>query len=169
MNQDYVIHELERNKEVFQNLLQNIPPSIHLWKHTSNKWCLLEMLCHLIDEEKEDFRARVQHVLITPDHPAQPIDPQGWVSERKYIDQNYDETLIKFLSERDTSIGWLKTLNNPVWDNVYQHPQLGGLTAKMFFTNWLAHDYLHIRQIVKLKYDYLSNSYDENLSYAGKW
>jgi DinB family protein len=169
MNPKYIIDELERNKEVFQFLLQDIPSSTYLWKQDPKKWCLLEMLCHLVDEEKEDFRARVQHVLSTPDKPAKPIAPQEWVSERNYIDQNYNEVLVKFKTEREASIVWLNTLKNPVWENVYHHPKLGGLTAKMFLTNWLAHDYLHIRQIIKLKYDYLSFSYNEKLSYAGEW
>ena len=169
MNQHYLIGELERNKSAFKELLENIPAEIHLWKQAPEKWCLLEMLCHLVDEEKEDFRARVRHVLETPDEEATPIDPTGWVITRKYMEQDYNKVLEAFLDERERSLEWLKSLSNPQWNNIYKHPQLGGLTAKMFFTNWLAHDYLHIRQIIKLKYDYLSSSYDESLSYAGTW
>ncbi len=43
------------------------------------------------------------------------------------------------------------------------------MTAKMFLSNWLAHDYLHIRQITKLKYDYLKQLTNEDLNYAGNW
>jgi len=43
------------------------------------------------------------------------------------------------------------------------------MTASMFFSNWLAHDYLHIRQITRLKYDYLKQLTNEDLSYAGTW
>ena len=39
----------------------------------------------------------------------------------------------------------------------------------MMLTNWLAHDYLHIRQIIKLKFDFLKDQSDEHLSYAGEW
>jgi hypothetical protein len=39
----------------------------------------------------------------------------------------------------------------------------------MIFANWLAHDYLHIRQILRLKYEYLKSISEEDLSYAGEW
>jgi hypothetical protein len=43
------------------------------------------------------------------------------------------------------------------------------MTAMLFLSNWLAHDYLHIRQIIKLKFDYLEKMTGEGLSYAGDW
>ena len=38
-----------------------------------------------------------------------------------------------------------------------------------FSPNWLAHDYLHIRQIIRLKFAYLQQLSKEDLSYAGNW
>ncbi|MEM6429633.1 MAG: hypothetical protein AAF708_10365 [Deinococcota bacterium] len=42
------------------------------------------------------------------------------------------------------------------------------MSAQFFLENWLAHDYLHMRQVVKLKYDYLTAD-GVNLIYAGTW
>jgi hypothetical protein len=169
MKEKYIITELHRNADVFNNLLNNIPKEIYLWRQNEQKWCLLEIICHLHDEEREDFRARVKLVLETPERFANPINPVGWVTERKYIEQDYDKMFENFLHERNKSVEWLNQLNEPKWLNVYKHPQIGDLSAKMFLTNWLAHDYLHIRQIIKLKYDYLKEITGENLSYAGDW
>ncbi len=36
-------------------------------------------------------------------------------------------------------------------------------------TNWLAHDLLHMRQIIKIKYLYLEQSSNVDLHYAGAW
>jgi hypothetical protein len=77
--------------------------------------------------------------------------------------------LKSFLSEREKSIIWLQSLNNVNWDLAFEHSKLGRLTAKHFLTNWLAHDYLHIKQILRLKYDYLKYQSGENLDYAGIW
>lgn len=41
--------------------------------------------------------------------------------------------------------------------------------SKFFLTNWLTHDYLHMRQIIKLKYDYLEQQSGEMIDYAGTW
>lgn len=169
MNEKYIIKELERNIEIFKNLLNNVPKEIYFWKQNENKWCLQEIICHLYDEEREDFRARVKYVLELPDHPPEPINPVSWVSERKYLEQDYVKMLEKFSEERKKSIEWLNQLKEPNWNNIYIHSRLGKLTAKMFLTNWLAHDYLHIRQIIKLKFDYLKEITNENLHYAGDW
>ena len=164
MVQKNIICELERNIKVFKALLSESTEEVILWKQSVEKWCLLEIVCHLYDEEKEDFRARVKHILENPELPLKPINPVGWVSERKYLQQNYVEILGKFLSERKQSVAWLKNLNHVNWSNVHKHPKLGDLSAKMIFANWLAHDYLHIRQIIRLKYDYMKSVTNENLS-----
>ncbi|MCW3121172.1 MAG: DinB family protein [Flavipsychrobacter sp.] len=169
MNYNYIITNLQRNKAVFHSLLAGLTEEEYLWKQQPEKWCLLEIICHLYDEEREDFRARTKHTLETPELPMSPIDPVGWVKERKYLEQDYEAKLTSFLQERDNSIAWLKSLNDPNWDNTYHHPKLGALTAKMFLCNWLAHDHLHIRQITRLKYDHLKHLSGESLSYAGDW
>jgi len=99
-----IIKELARNKAVFQSLLEGIAPEEHLWKPGPEKWCLLEIVAHLYDEEREDFRARTRHTLETPDTPAPPIYPEAWVTERKYIERNYDVMVHKFLEQREVSI-----------------------------------------------------------------
>jgi hypothetical protein len=165
----HIIQNLERNKTTFESLLSDLSKEEIFFKTSPDKWCLLEIICHLRDEEKEDFKVRFKKVLDSPSLPPPPIDPVGWVKARNYIGQNYETVLKDFLSERTASINWLKTLDDPKWDNAYNHPKLGRLTAKMFCTNWLAHDYLHIRQITRLKYDYLIKISGENLSYAGNW
>jgi hypothetical protein len=169
MNTKYIIEELKRNKIIFKELLDGLPGEFYLWRFNPDKWCLLEIVCHLIDEEREDFRQRVRNILVNPELPLNSIDPVGWVKSRKYIERDYNTELKEFLHERDNSIKWLEHLENPKWDNFYKHPKLGDLSAKMIFANWLAHDYLHIRQILKLKYEYLKYISGEDLSYAGEW
>lgn len=164
-----IIKSLERNKEVFNELLQDVPRQEYLWSQESGKWTLLEIICHIRDEEIEDFRTRVEYVLRDPVLTLPSIDPVGWVHERKYIEQDYDTVLNSFINEREISIKWLKSLKDPKWDNIYQHPKLGPMSAKLLLSNWLAHDLLHIRQIIKLRFDFLKHISSEDLSYAGNW
>jgi hypothetical protein len=168
-NLNFIISELDRNKEVFSRLLSGLRKDEYLWKQQPEKWCLLEIICHLHDEEREDFRARTKLILETPSEQFKSIDPTGWVAERNYINQNYPDMLQKFMSERELSINWLRSLTNPEWNNTYSHPKFGEMTAKKFLVSWLAHDYLHFRQITRLKYDYLKQSSGEELTYAGEW
>lgn len=166
---DYLIEQLQKNKSVFNDLLKDVDENMFLWKQSSEKWSLLEIVCHLHDEEREDFRFRTQWVLEKPLETPPNFNPVIWVTERKYMEQYYHPMLKRFIEERDQSIKWLKTLNNPNWENYYEHPKKGKLTAKFFLTNWLAHDYLHFRQITKLKFDYLKLRSGENIDYAGTW
>lgn len=169
MKTEYIINELDRNKSVFRNLLEELDEKSIIWKQSDERWSLLEIICHLCDEEREDFRARLEGTLNNPNKEFNPIDPVGWVISRKYSEENFTKKLNQFISEREKSIEYLKALTSPNWDNYYNHPKFGELSAKMFFTNWLAHDYLHIRQIIKLKFDYLKFITNENLTYAGDW
>lgn len=160
--------ELERNREVFSRLLGGKRPAAYSWRPAPGKWNLLEIVCHLYDEEREDFRTRVQHALESRDTPP-PIDPVGWVTSRNYAAQDYEVKLAAFLNERTASIAWLQSLQSPRWDSTYRHPQLGPQTARMFLACWLAHDHLHLRQIVRLEYERLKDESGEDLGYAGAW
>jgi len=169
MKHQKIIKGLARNKNIFKELLMEVSKEEYLWKINPQKWCLLEIVCHLLDEEREDFRIRTKLVLQDPKLPLPQFDPTKWPLEREYILQNYAEMLNSFLNERDQSIYWLNSLKNPKWNNVYQHPKFGAMSASLFLANWLAHDYLHIRQILTLKYNYLEQLSKESLNYAGEW
>ena len=164
-----IIEELDRNGQVFKTLLDGIPYEMQTWRPSPGKWNLLEIINHLRDEEKEDFRIRVKMVLVGPSQDLPPIDPVGWVKSRHYADQEFHQVLEQFLTERKRSVDWLQTLQDPPWHHEHHHPSAGIRSARLFFTNWLAHDYLHIRQITRLKYDFLHAMTGVELDYAGKW
>jgi hypothetical protein len=169
MNHSMVIKALESNAATFRALLSGVSKEIHMWKPAPEKWNLLEIACHLYDEEREDFRARVKHVLFTSAEPMPKIDPLSWVNERKYAEQDYEKKVSAFLSERAESIKWLESLSNPDWNSFYNHPKVGPITAEFLLANWLAHDYLHFRQITRTKYLFLKESSGMSLDYAGEW
>ena len=147
MNHTFIIGKLEANSETFKTLFSFLGKEEYLWKPNPGKWCLLEVACHLYDEEREDFRARLNHTLESPNEKLPSIDPAGWVESRKYREQNFEIKVNNFLEERKNSVKWLNSLKKPKWENVYHHPKFGEFSAEMFLVNWLAHDYLHIRQI----------------------
>lgn len=166
---NFIFRELENNGIVFQTLLSELEKEQILFRPTREKWNLIEIICHLYDEEREDFRARLLHVLDTPDKPLPSIDPQGWVVTRNYIQQDFESTLGKFLNERRESVRLLKSLQNPDWSLAYTHPKFGPMSGKLFLSNWLAHDYLHIRQVLYTKHSWLKMQTGEDLKYAGEW
>lgn len=167
MNEKKVIKALSENLSVFKYLLKNQEKDKVQWKPNENSWSLLEVVCHLLDEEKYDFKARINHLFQYPNTPPPPIDPQGWVVEKAYYKQDYLKKVQEFFSERENSISWLNSLKKTAWENSFQHPHFGNMSASLFLTNWLAHDYFHFRQIAKINYLYLQAFSKHNLNYAG--
>jgi hypothetical protein len=166
---DYSLKTLKKNRNVIFNLLEGVDEKVYRWKSDIKKWCLLEVICHLYDEERLDFRTRIDYTLHRPGEMPPTFDTQAWIIDHDYINQDYQEMLSTFFEERNVSIKWLEELKDPKWDNFFEHPRFGKMTARMFLANWIAHDYLHIRQIIKVKFQYLDQFSSEQLSYAGNW
>lgn len=170
INHQKIIEQLADNRAVFKSLLFNMSEEEVKWKPGERKWSILEIVNHLYDEEREDFRFRLQSLLEDPAKPWPAISPAEWVIERQYSQRNFDESLANFLNEREKSLTWLARLSNPDWKQSYHHPQIGKISGEQMLANWLAHDYLHIRQIVRMKYDYLATiAAPLSLAYAGNW
>ena len=97
------------------------------------------------------------------------IDPQGWVTERKYNEQSFVEMQEKFFAERRHSLEWLKRLAASDWDTTYTS-QYGSVSAGEMFSCWVAHDNLHIRQLVELRRVRIQNiTKPYPIEYAGDW
>ena len=122
----------------------------------------------MVDEEKDDFRTRLRLAIEEPDATWPPIDPEGWAAERKYNERDFKDSLSRWLNAREQSIAWLKSLGAPDWKSTGLHPKLGPISAELVLANWLAHDLLHIRQMVAVLWANLSVEVDPiGLDYAG--
>ena len=167
---NYIIEKLKGNASTFKSLLGNLSEEQARWKPSPDKWSLLEVTNHLYDEEREDFRQRIENVLDDPQKSWSPVDPENWVIERNYNKRDMTESLNNFLSERENSVEWLKNLASPNWRATHIHSKLGEMSAEKLLANWLAHDYLHIRQISFLNWSYLYQQVPGiDLNYAGDW
>src|SRR5688572_3401181 len=109
MNTEYVFNQLENNIAIFTSLFSGISAEQVLWRPSADKWNLLEIVCHLYDEEREDFRARLKHVLDKNQEPLPPIDPVAWVIDRDYASRNFNEMVNSFIEERRKSVAWLRS------------------------------------------------------------
>ena len=168
MNHIKIIENLRVNSEVFKHLFQTVSDEQARWKPGEDKWSMLEVINHLYDEEREDFRKRLELVLNNPEDPWPPIDPEGWVVQRNYNDRNLKQSLQNFFDEREKSLLWLDTLGRPDWQATHRHPQMGPMSAELILANWLAHDLFHIRQATDLHFAYLTKVVKPvSLDYSG--
>jgi hypothetical protein len=164
-----VIKQLKAHSQAICALVSGLTVEEARWKPDPETWSILEVLNHLVDEEIYDFRAHVKHILHTPDQPWPEIDPVGWVSQRQYNQQDLLDTLARYETEREKSLTWLAELSAPNWDAAVILPW-GTLSAGDMLASWLAHDLLHVRQLVELRYLVARKaSQPYRIEYAGKW
>ena len=169
MNLDHFAAQMEHNAETIGQLIRGVSDARAVWKPSPTSWSVLEVVNHLHDEEREDFRIRLDIMLHRSDQPLPKIDPEGCVIERRYNQRDLTESLHDFLHERRESIRWLHTLKSPDWDAVYEAPGLK-MTAGDMFASWIVHDILHMRQLAKLQWLYTIRELEpRKVDYAGSW
>jgi hypothetical protein len=169
MDLENPITQMLRQAEGIGALVQGVSDRQAQWKPDPASWSILEVINHLVDEENEDFRARLDLVLHHPEGAWQSIDPERWVTERGYNQQGLDQSWEAFLTAREESVVWLKGLASPDWTAAYQAP-FGRITAGDILAAWVAHDLLHLRQLVELHWAYLVARVEPySVRYAGVW
>ena len=169
MDADTLIHTLHVNPEAIRALV-GVSKEHARWRPSDRKWSILEVINHLYDEEREDFRTRLDITLHQPEATWPPIDPEGWVHERDYQNRDPAQSLDGFLAEREESVRWLHGLSTPVWNTIRDRPGGGTLSAGDLLASWVAHDFLHLRQLVRLHYVYAVVAAEPySVRYAGQW
>jgi hypothetical protein len=161
--------ELQNSTEMIRALLAGVTPEAARLKSSTESWSMLEVVCHLYDEEREDFREHLDFILHRQHEEWHTIDPQRWMTERNYNQQDFVEMQEKFFIEREKSLAWLDSLRNPDWEKTYTN-EYRTISAAEMFACWAAHDNLHIRQLVELRRQWLEMITEPyNLEYAGDW
>ena len=169
MEPKILIEQLEINSRRIQAMVEGVSDEQAHWKPDAASWSILEVVNHLYDEERQDFRVRLDIILHRPGEAWPPIDPQGWVTERQYNQRNFEQSIENFLSERRDSLKWLKDLRGEDFTTSVPTPW-GSITAGDMFASWITHDSLHMRQLVELIHAWIvriSEPYSGD--YAGEW
>ena len=160
--------ELQNSTAMIRALLAGVSPEAARLKPSAESWSILEVVCHLYDEEREDFREHLDFILHRHIEEWHAI-VDGWVTQRKYNEQNFVEMQEKFFTEREKSFAWLIGLQKPDWEKTYT-TEYRTISAGEMFACWVVHDNLHIRQLVELRRMRIENiTKPYNLEYAGDW
>jgi len=169
MEFNVLYRELTQSTEMFRALLAGIGQEEAQIKPSPGKWSILEVVCHLYDEEREDFREHLDFILHRQHEEWHPISPFAWVKLRKYNEQNFKTMQRKFFSERRKSLAWLHSLKRVDWNIKYTSKQ-GSMSAGEMFSCWVAHDNLHVRQLVELRRTHIERiTKPYKVGYAGDW
>jgi hypothetical protein len=165
-----ILDRLERFGPALAAVVAGLSPEEARFKPASGAWSILEIVCHLGDEEVEDFRARVLSTLSDPGVAWSPIDPEAVARERRYNEQDLGAAVTRLVSERRKSVEMLRGFRDPDWSRAYVHPKAGRIAAGDLLASWAAHDALHLRQIAKRMWELAGrDGAPYRTGYAGEW
>jgi len=169
MDFDFHISQMAENAKRINALAGGVSDEQARWKPSPDSWSILEVINHMIDVEREDFRVLLDLALHRPNDSRPKIAPQAWATERRYNERDLGQSLENYAAAREESLTWLRTLSSPNWEAAYKAPW-GFIKAGDIFGAWVVHDILHLRQIAKLHYLYTVTCVAPyNTDYAGDW
>jgi len=170
MNADAIFARMAAFPAALRAAVGMVSPEDARFKPAPEHWSILEICCHVLDEEREDFGARVRSTLEDPSRGWVDLNHDGIAERRGYNTRDLIGVLDEFALERGRSVAWLRQLAMPRWDHTYQHPKFGPLRAGDLMASWAAHDALHLRQIAKRVYNLTQRDAEGyETRYAGDW
>jgi len=110
--------DLARLPATLRALLDGLDTALWRERPVADEWSPIEIVCHLRDEEAEDFGARVR-VVVTGGDRFTPIAPERWAVERGY------DRLRTTVTQAST----------------------GTLSGLDLLAAWVTHDRLHLAQL----------------------
>ena len=170
INVEEIIRQFTGNAEGMRALVQTLSNEQAQWKPNPDTWSMKEVMEHVYNEERIDFRKILKRMLNAPSKPA------GESLQEEYVPvESCRKALEGFLMERDASIKWLKALKSPDWDVTSQWP-FGPEGVVMAFSagdvllSWVEHDILHLRQMIELLHAWNEKQASlYSVQYAGGW
>jgi hypothetical protein len=170
INMEEIVRHLTANAKAMCALAQNLSDEDASWKPTPETWSMQEVIEHIYNEERLDFRNHLKKMLNGP-----PLKWGGGDSDAYLSVNGCRKTLESFLTERQASIAWLMVLKSPDWRVTFQMSfgaagDVMTISAGDVLVSWVAHDYLHLRQMNELLYALNEKQASPNsVAYAGGW
>lgn len=171
----WMIDRLERFPAVVDALVGDCGREDALWRPTEQDWSILEIICHLMDEDLDDFGTRLRLLLESPDSDWPMIDPPAAATNRGYRDRNPASAIREFAAVRRTNVEWLRTTVAADYSIAARHPRLdhprfGAMRAGDLLAAWCAHDALHLRQLARRLHQLTDlHAGEHRTGYAGDW
>jgi hypothetical protein len=162
-----VISQLKSQSEAIAELGSGLSKAESQWMPDANSWSIVGTLRHLVYEEIFDFRCYLGKILGITEFSNPELEPDQFKAENSK--RSFDDLMGLFLAERERSILWLRSLNEANWDATIGF-EWGSLSAGDLLSSWLAHDLLHLRQLIELRYALTQKgSKPYRIEYAGEW
>lgn len=150
MNLELAVAHLRATGEWIEAAYRGMPPDVGTHRPGPEKWSLVEILGHLVDEERDDFGTRLRLIVADPALDWPPNDPVRNVRERRHQEKPAAALLADFVAARAETLAWLRTLDDEALKTVKHDPR-GSLAAGDLLAAWVAHDLAHLAQMARTR------------------
>jgi hypothetical protein len=167
MDRTKAANQLKHQAQTIRHLVQGLTQDQAHWQPDPDSWSILQVVRHLVYEELWDFPFHLEHILL---HPEEPWEEHG-PAKKAYTEMTLPAILAEFEAERAAAIDWLLQLpSHCAWEQPVAMPWGAPLSGGDMLASWLAHDLLHIRQLVTLRYALTAAANrPHSVKYAGDW
>jgi hypothetical protein len=138
--------ELARFPMLLELLVGELDEATWRARPVPGEWAPVEIVCHLRDEETEDFGARVRLILEGGTR-FELNDPKRLAVDRQYHQANPSDALAAFRARRMTSLHLLASVAPARLLGTAERPNGGRLSGLDLLASWVAHDRLHLQQL----------------------
>ena len=138
--------ELARFAELLPMLVAGLEGAAWRARPRPAEWSPVEIVCHLRDEEVDDFGARLR-VILAGDARFAPNDPEQNAVIRRYRDADPAEALAALVTRRRVTLDLLAATPPDRLAATAERPNGGRLSGLDLLASWVAHDRLHLQQL----------------------
>jgi hypothetical protein len=141
----------EKNPKQIAAALSGLPEKTLRYKPSPDKWCILEILGHLVDIEIV-YAYRMRQMLADKKPAIAPIDQDDWAKNLGYLQESPPELVALYGLNRHHTLQLLRRLKPGDLQKSAHHPELKrDVTLAEYIGMMGGHGANHLEQIERLK------------------
>jgi DinB superfamily len=142
-----IVASLHKTPAVLRTLLHPLPSEMFTWHPTPGKWCINEVVGHLIEADRHDFMGRVR-LILDHEEPRLTVSDQAEVARMRHdCGHDLNELLGELSQQRSSSLSFIAMFGDKELQRGGMHPTIGHLDIGNLLHEWVYHDMNHIRHI----------------------
>jgi len=145
------LDDAEKSPKQVAAAVTGLPESTLRYKPAPNKWCILEILGHLVDIEIL-YAYRMRQMLADKDPVIAPIDQDDWARHLGYLDMPVPGLVALYGLNRHYNLRLLRRLKPADLEKGAHHPELNQKITLAWIVEHIGeHGASHLQQIERLK------------------
>jgi hypothetical protein len=143
-----VVASLQSTPAALRHLLRPLPSEMVTWHPSPGKWCIKEVVGHLLTADRHDFMGRIR-LILDHEEPRLTVSDQAEIARMRYdCDRDLHDLLDELSNQRSGSLSFILAFGDKELQRGGVHPTVGHLHIGNLLHEWVYHDMNHMRQIV---------------------